>query len=467
MLAGLFLFVKTVAGFSSVDEAGYRIQFNIKGLSKDSVYYLANHFADKYLLEDTAHADTRGMIIFSRKEKLKGGLYTLLYSRQPLLDFIVDQEQEFSIESELNGLLKNLKIRGSEENRAYYAYTEVTTAKQVELGNLTRRLGALKGNADSATVISSKMLLLQNELRTYKRSFVTLHPRTLLEKMYNALDDISIPDSQSDGMYLHAHYLDNYDFSDERLLRTPILVNALKIYMNNLTVQTPDSLCAAADLVVGRARAGKETFKFAVYWITSTYETMPVLGMEGVFVHMVDKYYATGQCYWSSNSETARLMHQARTLKNLLIGKFASDVNGQDSAHLPVHLYGVHARFTLLYFWNYACPHCQVITPQLRDWYHKSGKARGAEVFAVCTENNEEEWKKYIQQKQLDWNNVFEPGGIDEYRNLFNITETPKLFILDSEKKILCNRTMNVELLDSFLDSIVKQSSAAKTDKPD
>ncbi|MFM8488766.1 MAG: DUF5106 domain-containing protein, partial [Bacteroidota bacterium] len=46
---------------------------------------------------------------------------------------------------------------------------------------------------------------------------------------------------------------DNVDFSDERLLRTPVVVNKLKRYIKELTTPQPDSLIKATDFLVKKA----------------------------------------------------------------------------------------------------------------------------------------------------------------------------------------------------------------------
>ena len=75
------------------------------------------------------------------------------------------------------------------------------------------------------------------------------------------------------------------DFNDERMIRTPqyIFYDKINQYLNKLTAQHPDSINAAADLLVEKARNNKEVFKYIVHHITSTYEQSKIMGMDAVF----------------------------------------------------------------------------------------------------------------------------------------------------------------------------------------
>ena len=52
---------------------------------------------------------------------------------------------------------------------------------------------------------------------------------------------------------------DDFDFSDERFVRTPFLQSKIERYIKELTVQVPDSLIKEADFMVNKAIAGKNT----------------------------------------------------------------------------------------------------------------------------------------------------------------------------------------------------------------
>ncbi len=146
------------------------------------------------------------------------------------------------------------------------------------------------------------------KLQEYRSNVISQHPASLLASLFRAMKEPEIPpmpkkadgtlDSTYPYRYYKGHYWDDIDLSDGRLVRTPILEARLDRYFKQLVAPVPDSVIAEADMLVAKTKNDKESFKFVVWWITHTYETSPVMGMDAVFVHMVEKYYVTGKATW-------------------------------------------------------------------------------------------------------------------------------------------------------------------------
>ena len=60
--------------------------------------------------------------------------------------------------------------------------------------------------------------------------------------------------------YYKENFWNNMDFSDERILRTPIFFNKMDTYLNKLTVQDPDSIKKSADVLVKLSKQNKDIF---------------------------------------------------------------------------------------------------------------------------------------------------------------------------------------------------------------
>ncbi len=233
--------------------------------------------------------------------------------------------------------------------------------------------------------------------------------------------------------------------------------------MEQLTPQTPDSINLSTDYVVSKARANQEVFKYVVYWLTYNYESSLIMGMDAVFVHMVEKYYVTKQAFWVDSTQLYKITNRAFTLKPLLLGKKAPDLNMMDSTGTYKELYGVKAKYTILIFWDHDCGHCKKEVPKLAELYKKV-KAKGVEVYAVETEDKPAEWKKFIRENNLNWINVHEP---DQYhravaKKIYDINSTPQTYLLD-ENKIIKAKRIDVEQLGNFIEILEKErESAAK-----
>ena len=86
------------------------------------MFNLCATFGAKKLLEDTAVVDNKGMAIFESDKPLKGGIYLITVPNKGYFEFIGGEEQFFSMSTDTSDLVKNMKIKGSDENTRFYQY---------------------------------------------------------------------------------------------------------------------------------------------------------------------------------------------------------------------------------------------------------------------------------------------------------------------------------------------------------
>ena len=195
------------------------------------------------------------------------------------------------------------------------------------------------------------------------------------------------------------------------------------------------------------------------------------MGMDAVFVHMAENYYSKDQAFWVDSAQLAKIAERVRKTKPTLIGKRTPNVILQDTTESKwYNLYDVTAEYTILYFWDPSCGHCKKETPKLKTLYEKV-KDKGVEVFAVCTEFETPDWKKYVRENDLNWINVSDNPEINKtavkylqfttleslnFRYTYDIYSTPRVFLLDADKKILAKR-IGVEQLEEILEHKLKK----------
>jgi len=112
-------------------------------------------------------------------------------------------------------------------------------------------------------------------------------------------------------------------------------------------------------------------------------------------------------------------------------------------------------------FWDPTCGHCKTEVPQLDSIYRASWKANGIRIYAVLNDNErKKEWIEFINEHKIrDWVNVYETPEREKqvsdnkepsYRQLFDVTQTPTILLLDKEKRIVCKK-LGLEQLNDFL----------------
>lgn len=421
-----FIFIIiSISAYASAPK--HKISFNIKGL-QNTLCFMGCHYGDKDYIQDTAKVDDKGNFEFSGDKELDGGIYFIMLKSRKYFEFIVDKEQKFSIHvTDTNDFVGAVKVTGSDENAFFYAYLNYVTQQHAVIEKYQK-----DNNQSQIDTVNEKV-------KRYKEDFEKKHPDMFLSKVFKAAEDPVIPsspklangkvDSTFPFRYYKSHFLDDVDFSDGRLVRSPVLHPRIKDYLTRLTVQQPDSIIVAADYLVAKAKANKEMFKYIVAYITSAYEASNIMGMDKVFVHMVKKYYTPDLAYWVSASQMERIQERATQLDPILVGKYVPELVLPDTSNIMRALDSVKARYTILYFWDYDCGFCQKETPKLIKWYD-SVKDEGIEVYAVETnEANINKWKEYVREHKLDWINVADVFRTSNMHQQFDITSTPVIFV--------------------------------------
>jgi len=439
----------------------YRIEIRISELP-DTTMYLANYYGDKTYMADTAQSDARGLAVFTGKEALPGGIYILAVSRNRVLEFIVDKDQHFRLEADGPDFVENLKVTGSDENTLFFDYMRFNTAKYKEVQPLQSELKDLEEGSERYEEIRDQLDLINKEVEDYKTRIITDHPATFLATFFKAMRDPEVPDppvlenGKEDSTfayrYYKRHFWDNVDLSDERLLRTPILHPRLDRYFDKVLLQHADTLIAAIDGVIARSRPNKEMFKYLVWYLTIKYETSKVMGFDKIFVHMVDAYYSTDEADWVNETVKANIKERADKLRPILVGNKAPNMIMLDTNRIPISMYNVPAKYTILYFWDPDCGHCKKETPKLKALYEEHGKSMGIEVFAVCSDTSYAEMKSYIRKIGTRWINVNGPRTLTgDYHDAYDIYSTPVIYILDEQKVIIAKRLQVDQIRDFIL----------------
>ncbi|AKD58285.1 TlpA family protein disulfide reductase [Spirosoma radiotolerans] len=446
---------------SSTTSEGFKITGRIKGL-KDTTCVLAHYFGSaQYITKDTARVDGAGNMVFEGKKTLPQGLFLVVMPKKGYIEFLMTDDQEFSFETDTAEVIKNMKITGSKENEAFYGY-------QQQLGKLSEEAQALtmqkkvRNDAASVAMVNKQLSDLQKQATEYRTKFLQDNPGTFAVKLLKATAEPDVPpapkaaNGRPDSIwvfnYFKQHFWDDFDFSDERFVRTPILQRKIERYIKELTVQVPDSLIKEADFLVNKAVAGKnkEIKYYTIYYITSQYEQPKVMGTDGLFVHMFEKYYKTGVMTVSDSSTLKSIGERVATMKPNLIGKTLVSPVISDTLRRPIAFQAIKADYTVVFFYSPTCGHCRESAPKLKKFVDDY-KGKGVEVVAIAIDQNPEEWKKFIKEFKLgNAINGYDYSFRTDYRHQYDVWTTPTVYVLDKDKKIIA-RKLPAEQIEDFM----------------
>jgi thiol-disulfide isomerase/thioredoxin len=455
----ILIYAFSVSALSNKANAqGYEIKLKINGL-QDTLCYLANYYGDKQYIKDSARVNAYGNIIFKGNEALPGGIYLFVFPDKTYFELLVEKSQFFSLECDRYDVINTMKIKESQENTDFYNYLQFIGGKSKQMESLNAEKSRLTAENQPTDEIMKQIKAVDNTVIDYKNNFIRTNPKSFLAAIYNASKDVNIPDapilpngaidSTFQFNYYKAHYFDNLDLSDERILRTPIYHNKLAYYFKNLVIPSPDSLIFECDKIVARARPNKETFKYVVWYLTNTYETSQIMGHDAVFVNMVTKYYTKDQASWVDDVTLYKIQDRASILGPILLGKQAKNLVLADTSGNYQSMYNINSPFTVLLFWDPDCGHCKKTVPKVKAFYDKA-KNKGLQVYSINTAVEEQKWKDFIKEHKLNWINVADLKTQNNFRHDFDIITTPQIFILDKNKKILAKK-IDEETMEKIL----------------
>ena len=464
LIISLTFFVFFSAAAQKKQKENYRIGVVIPHLPGKTVY-LGYHFANKNYVLDTLLLDDKGRGAFTGSDTLPGGVYLLVMPNMRYVEFLVDEENRFfTIETDTTDFFNTIHFKGSKENSDFLLYQKKLSALNKKLASLHRRLRDNRGNADSTEVLQEQVDAINRQTGELNRGVIDKHPGTFLAHLVEAMTPPDVPDIQvaddvpnRDSLlwvmrygWLRDHYFDGVDFSDERLLRSPVLYNRLNQYFNRILIQRPDSLIPQVDRIIARAEGNDKVYQYVVIYLLNNYQQANIMGLDEVYVHLAEKYYLSGKAPWADSTLLVKLQERIDHLKPNLIGHKAHDLKMETLDGQWVDLYEIDKPWVILIFWDPNCGHCKKALPKLYNIYKKY-RDKGLEVMTVYIYDNKEVWKKHLEEHDyLDWINAWDPYQTTRFRFYYDVYSTPIIYVLDKDKKIIAKR-IDIDVLKKFL----------------
>lgn len=442
----------------------YKITLTIQG-NTDSLMLMGYYYAENMYVLDTARRDSKGRFVFSSTTKeLLPGMYFFSTAKQTKwVDFVVYHEKPFfTFSTNEADWTANMEVKGSKENEVLFDYQRAS-------GLAYRENDELMLSADSAQRVQYRIQLQQKQV-DIKNQTIQNHPNCMISKVMLATKEVPTPFTSPEGdtlsntqryEYFMHHYFDNMPLDDDMLVRTPRQIFYQKVmdyFDKYLKGAPPETIIAYADSLIERSRPSKENFKWLVHSLKEKYLHSNITIYEAVCVHIIKRYYSTGEAFWCPPSTLDEINAAAEKWDRLLIGKVPPELILFDTNHVPHSLHNLPHRYKLLVFWSPTCGHCKVMIPALYEKYAQLCESYDIGAFAILSEPDEAtrpKWHQFIAQHHLDWLNLDGGEANIDWHDVYDIVTTPQIYLLDENNQILAKK-LNAETFEKIVKAICK-----------
>lgn len=466
------LFLSLLFFAPGVFAQGYQVTLQAPQF-KHGIVYLTYYMGPNLNVADSAAISNTGTAVFKGHEKLLGGIYVIVFpGKKSRTDFLIDKEQRITVKvADTNNIVNSTVVTGSPANNLYVQYQKFVAQKAVQL-EAERKAYAISITRSDSLFHEKNYNQYNKELNTYRENIVKTQPASMMAVLLKAMKEPQLPianpitkeDTLANYYYYKGHYWDGVSFMDDRVIRTPFFLPRFERYYREVIPQMADTINKDIDYKLLLARTSPELYKFMLNWLTDEYINPKYMGLDAVFVHLFTDYHSKGLTKWLNEKQMESISRRAYMLMANLVGEKAANLEMLGTDDKPVSLYDVNADYTIVCFWDPNCGHCKEEVPRLDSFYNATWKQHNLKVFAVLTpdekENAKAEWLKFIKEKHLeDWVHAYKTKEMEDadykaqkpgFRQLYDITLTPTIYLLDKNKNIIAKK-LSIKQLDELL----------------
>jgi thiol-disulfide isomerase/thioredoxin len=451
-----------------LNPAKSHVEFKASEFSNNR-YYLAGYYGKYTVLLDSVKATADGRVVFKKDKKYTDGIYLLVDSNKSIVtEFIMDENQHFSMNINLKNSFKNT-VSNSKTNQDFLQFNRFLKNRFSKLDTLNSSLANQKTKNDSV-FINNKMATIQKEISNYKNDYINKNPEnviSLLFKLSRSLDSyfetvnssVLLKNKIDSLNYLKNNFFKGIDFSDERLLRNPFLEKKITTYFTSLVNQTPEDITSEVFKIL-ESTGSKENdmFSYVSFYFLNTYSAPKIMGLDRVFVNVYQKYFNNITYSWLKEPQRLSIRDIYIDVKDNLIGNRAPNLFLKTMLDKRIDLYDMNAPYIVLVFWDPSCGHCKTELPKINKIYTQSWKKKNIKILAVnINVDLKDQWKQFIDKEELnDWIHTYPSDVVTgnytredvDFQTLYNVHQTPVLYLLDENKNFIAKKVSFEQYLD-------------------
>ena len=190
------------------------------------------------------------------------------------------------------------------------------------------------------------------------------------------------------------------------------------------------------------------------------YRDSKIMGAEAVAIHVFDKWFLSGNVRMDTEMDMLAAKVFAEFNRRSLIGNPAPELTMLTPQGESVSIFDDSdncRRYTVLYFYDTDCATCKVQTILLRRLLEQEDFP--VELVAVYADDDHAAWMEYVADnfdvdvKNTSITHLWDPELNSDFQRKYGIIQTPGIFLIGPDKKIL-GRRLDVPALSAMLHEI-------------
>lgn len=436
---------------------GYNFKIIIRTKATENKIALKRLFGSLLLTVDSVQYSQNQAVFFKGSESLQSGIYFLCLNSDQKYEFLIssNQSQNFTIQIDTSEPVENRRFTGSTENTAFLEYESYLHQYQLENTNLNLQLNLGFQCADSIFRRKEKQ---KNRYIQYCQNLEKNFGGTTLAFLakYNQFPT-TINFSSEHNNILTTNDLtnnelcfDSIDFSDERLVTTPILLQKILFYFQNPESDQPDQTFTKIDTFVSKLKINSIIYQVSLEFLYNYFYHSALFSRSEIFNYIAEKYMVNFSSTWNDSDFIQKVQERLSKSKLNQPGIISTNLKLYSPEGKVLELKNIKAPYIVLLFYDPDCEACVTTTRYLISSYQKLIASK-FEVFAVYIGENKNTWLSYIESHRLNWINVADLDGKQQIEKKYDINALPLIYLLDKDKKVIF-RDIEINELVRFLE---------------
>ena len=426
-------------GFQVRIEIGDQNEFELQS----KTYLFSSYINERQVLDSTF---SNHVVLFELSDDLPVGLYSAMvytnmkdfkgqYQRIGFDMILTREDLEFTIDITPDRTLEKVNCR-SGENFGYYQHFNATILRNTRMEVLRTAIAEYPEGDE----FHGKMIT---------------HLTELTEEHEIAGKGISEPSKYPIAEFYfqcqrqaEQKRIDSVDFASPLLIHSGYIPTLVGQYLQEEDIGLSEisknqRMFNKFKKLFAKLEANREVYEKTLSDLLVQYEK---LGRHELVLHLNENYLLAEVCEDQELADKIKAKNQS--LRRILVGEVAPNLDfGYDLLYKD--LYSVRSEYTLLFFWESTCPHCQDVINELKGIYNR-GRNTEFEIVGISLDTSKADHSRFIAENKIEWFNYSDYLGWEsDVLPVYHVTSTPSMFLLDRNKKIV-SKPRSVSILNNY-----------------